>query len=116
VDPAWVTAALALTVAVVGVAGWGLRMAWKMISRTTRFLDDFFGEPERPGVKGRPGVMARLDAMEGSLLTLQTEVTPNSGHSMRDSVKRTEAAVAAVKRDVADVKRRVDELADGSSG
>jgi len=47
------------------------------------FLDDWKGEPDRPGVKGRQGVMARLGSIEH-------ELHPNSGLSMRDAINRTE--------------------------
>lgn len=67
--------------------------AWRkgirpMVRRTSNFLDDWDGVPDRPGVKGRPGVMMRLEQIEGQL-------RPNGGTSLHDTVNRIEAAVAA---------------------
>lgn len=60
---------------------------WKIVAPVFReirnFLDDWKGEPDRPGVKGRAGVMARLGSIEH-------ELHPNSGLSMRDAINRTE--------------------------
>lgn len=60
---------------------------WKVVAPVFRaardFLDDWKGEPDRPGVKGRPGVMERLGSIEH-------ELHPNSGLSMRDAINRTE--------------------------
>ena len=60
---------------------------WKalapMLREIRNFLDDWKGEPDRPGVKGRPGVMSRLGSIEH-------ELHPNSGLSMRDAINRTE--------------------------
>lgn len=53
------------------------------------FLDDWNGEPPRPGVKGRDGVMARLGAIEH-------EVRPNTGSSMKDGVGRLENNLSAM--------------------
>lgn len=51
-----------------------------------QFLDDWNGEPERPGVSpARPGVMARIAAIEH-------ELHPNGGSSLRDAVNRIESA------------------------
>lgn len=49
-----------------------------------QFLEDWNGEPERPGVSpAKPGVMARLSAIEH-------ELHPNGGSSMRDAIDRLE--------------------------
>lgn len=51
--------------------------------KVINFLDDWNGEPARPGVPQRLGVMARLDEMHH-------ELHPNSGSSLADAVNRTE--------------------------
>ena len=56
------------------------------LHRTRDFLDDWSGTPARPGVKARPGVMERLESIEGQL-------RPNGGTSMHDAVNRIEQAV-----------------------
>ena len=83
----WVAAITAVTVAAAALAGWVLRWAWLIATRTTRFLDDYFGEAERPGMPARPGVMARLSRIE-------EQVHANGGGSMRDSVDRIEASLS----------------------
>ena len=64
--------------------------AGKLVGPTVRkvldFLDDWNGEPARPGVPQRLGVMARLDEMHH-------ELHPNSGSSLADAVNRTERAL-----------------------
>jgi hypothetical protein len=100
-DPAWITAALALAAAVGGLAAWGIRWTWRILSRTTTFLDDYFGEPARDGVAARPGVMSRLQAVEDSLAHVVAETRPNHGNSLRDVVART-------AQDVADMRGRME--------
>jgi len=60
---------------------------WRCVAPVSReirnFLDDWKGEDGRPGVNGRPGVMSRLSSIEH-------ELHPNSGLSMRDAINRTE--------------------------
>lgn len=53
--------------------------------RWQQFLDDWFGEPARPGQKARPGAMERLGQLE-----------TNGGLSLRDSVDRIERKLDAV--------------------
>ncbi|WP_208630405.1 hypothetical protein [Amycolatopsis kentuckyensis] len=76
-----------------------LGAAWKILKpvfsavrRLTHFVDDWFGEPDRPGVPGRPGVMARLELMQTDLDKIKHEMWPNSGSSLRDAVDRLEKA------------------------
>ncbi|MYR61126.1 hypothetical protein GTY54_34515 [Streptomyces sp. SID625] len=76
---------------VVGVAGtlWRvLRGVSHLTGRAGQFLDDWYGEGPRPGVPSRPGVMERLGVLEDYLRSVQHEVKPNSGHSLRDAVDR----------------------------
>jgi hypothetical protein len=59
---------------------------WHLFRGTQQFLEDWNGEPDRPGVQGRPGAMARLAQLER-----------NSGSSLRDAVDRIEAQLAEVQ-------------------
>ncbi|MGW0763008.1 hypothetical protein ACWD1Y_42205 [Streptomyces sp. NPDC002814] len=61
--------------------------------RVNEFMDDWRGEPSRPGVKERSGVMARMAGLEGRMGELEEgfarvmhELYPNSGESLRDAV------------------------------
>jgi hypothetical protein len=65
----------------------------RRVSRTSRVMfRDWEGEPARPGVKRRPGVMERIEAVEEGIAEIRHEVKPNSGTSMRDSVARIHQA------------------------
>lgn len=110
-DPAWITAAVALGTALLGIFAFCARWAWKLLMRIVRLLDDYFGEPEREGVPARPGVMVRLKSVEDSLVHVVTETSPNGGKSIRDMVDRTAGDVAEVKTDVATLDGKVTQLA-----
>lgn len=89
VDPLTIAGALATLAA--GCAG----AIWlgRVVARTGRAVvdmhDDWKGEPARPGVRGRLGVMERLDRIE-------KELQPNGGSSMRDAVNRVETNQGAL--------------------
>jgi hypothetical protein len=109
-DPQWIAAGVAAATVVAGVAAWCARWAWRILMRTTRFLDDYFGEPARPGVAERPGVMARIGAVEKSVAKVLAETQPNDGHSMRDLMQRTAHDVSDVKTDLAALRARTEVL------
>lgn len=97
--PGWITdliavapwaAALALLVLV------GVKM-WPFLRKISHFIDDVAGEPARPGVEARLGLMERLSIVEqkqdehgAALDVVRHEVTTNHGSSLKDSVKRLE--------------------------
>jgi hypothetical protein len=97
------------------VAGFLGALVWKYLRPPTKgiehFLEDWNGEPERPGVPGRPGMMERVANIETSQTASAThqskadaffekygpiidkldhEMHPNSGSSLADAVNRTE--------------------------
>lgn len=49
-----------------GILVWFGRKAWKGVRRWTRFLDNYEGTPEAPGIPARPGVMQRLQTIEAA--------------------------------------------------
>ena len=55
----------------------------ELLAWLTAFREDWEGTADRPGVKGRPGMMVRMAALEA-------EFTPNGGNSMRDRVNMIE--------------------------
>uniref|UniRef100_UPI003F4997BA hypothetical protein n=1 Tax=Streptomyces chartreusis TaxID=1969 RepID=UPI003F4997BA len=61
------------------------------MGRMDDLADDWQGVDASPGVAARPGVMARLDPVEGRVGTLEHELRPNSGRSLRDVVTATVA-------------------------
>ncbi|MEU1265561.1 hypothetical protein ABZ473_26515 [Streptomyces cellulosae] len=78
----------AVSVLVGGVTAlWrAVRAARHLSRRTSQFLDDWYGEPARPGVPAWPGVMERMAGMEERLGHVWHEVYPNDGGSLRDAV------------------------------
>ncbi len=113
-DPAWVTAALALATAVVAITAWGGRWLWRLGRRTWVFMDDWNGEKPSPGHPGSPGVLERLTSVEEVTQRILREVTLNSGKSMKDVVTRTEGAVGELQTRVDSVARQVENLPGGN--
>ena len=106
-NPAWVTALIALITLVGAVGVWAARHAWRLTSRLIRFLDEYSGDPGIVGVRpARPGVMQRLVALEAGIRDIHDQVHLNSGHSMRDTVVRTEQMVAQLQTTVDDLAGR----------
>lgn len=118
-SPAWLSAITAIIIAVCGIAAWAARWAWRILKRTTHFLDDYFGEPERDGLVARPGVMARLQDLTDDLTSVRAQVFPNGGTSLRDAVDHvaadltahrevTSPAIRQLTEDVADMRGRME--------
>jgi hypothetical protein len=63
---------------------WGVvRKVWPLFKKLADFLDDVRGEPARPGVEARLGLMERV-------MRVGHELFPNSGKSLRDQTNRME--------------------------
>ena len=100
-------------VALAGVAGVGVilvrKWVWPLLRGVGYFLRDWAGEPVRPGVKAKPGVMEMLSELSSSqqaiagnqveleeqhrqlgrqIAEVRHEVTPNSGGSAHDKLSR----------------------------
>jgi hypothetical protein len=66
-----------------------------LVHRVGQFLDDWNGEPARPGIApAKPGVMEQLTAHASRLAAIEHELHPNGGSSMRDAIDRLEAQAA----------------------
>jgi hypothetical protein len=89
---------LAATVTAIGVIGVGLHKATKLVKRFIHFLDDYFGEEERPGFPGRPGMQERLGYMESEISCISYEMRPNSGTSIKDAIGRIEKRLDALEQ------------------
>lgn len=76
----------------------------RRLRRLSQFLEDWFGEQARPGVRHRPGVMERLATVEERTEQLQR----NGGSSLRDAVDRTEGLARRAVSDVAELRARSD--------
>ncbi len=67
------------------------RGAFGFFEKLRQFLDDWNGEPERPGIAPkRFGVMERLTIVEAAVKNVEHEVKPNSGTSLKDQITRIE--------------------------
>lgn len=104
---AWLIGAAAVAAALLGL--WKLITAlWRLARRVGHFLDDWGGEPERPGHPARPGIPERMAGVEKSLgsmcdrlglvetrtARIEHELHPNSGASLRDAMDRVERTVS----------------------
>jgi hypothetical protein len=77
----------AAAVALVALLTVIVRLAVRHSRRLGQMLEDWHGDPGRPGVEGRPGVMMRLLTLEARVDEIRYEVKPNGGQSMRDDVR-----------------------------
>jgi len=89
---------LAATVTAIGVISVGVYKATKLVKRFIHFLDDYFGEEERPGFDGRPGMQERMRIIEQELKCVSYEMRPNSGTSIKDAINRIEKRLEQLER------------------
>jgi hypothetical protein len=94
----WSVAAVSIA-ALLGLLWRMSRGVRRIVVRVDEFVDDWNGVPPRPGVAGRPGVMARLDGIEERLASVEHELHPNSGASLRDAVDRVDARTQRLAED-----------------
>ncbi|MEW2633328.1 hypothetical protein AB0903_17150 [Streptomyces sp. NPDC048389] len=92
--------------AVTILAGAGT-VAWRVVRggirlghRVDHFIDDWYGEPSRPGIPARPGVLERVGAIEDRLGRVEHELYPNSGGSLRDAVDQANARLSRLCLDL----------------
>lgn len=115
-DPAWISALIALVVAVFGCIAWCTRWAWRILRQVGHFLDDWRGEEARDGLPTRPGVMSRLVSVETLVAQVHAETRPNHGSSLRDVVNQTAADVAGIKKEQAAVRADLDQVRPPHAG
>lgn len=109
-NPAWVAALAALVTLVLTVVAWTARTFWRAVKKADRFLEDWNGVPGDNAHELRPGVMQRLVQLEHAMTDVLGQVHLNSGHSLRDEIQRTEAAVDTLTGKVDNLQDSVDEL------
>jgi hypothetical protein len=87
----WIIAAAAL-IAALTVIFKAVRVVLSWGRRVNDFFEDWGGQPARPGVPARLGVMSRLEDMNDRLANVEHELHPNSGTSLRDAVDQIHGA------------------------
>jgi len=88
----------------IGTGLWqAVRALIRFWRRMDQYLTDWYGEPERPGVPARPGVLVRLQHTERAVVAigerlrrLEHEMRPNSGASLRDAVDLANCRLASL--------------------
>ena len=88
----------------------GIKRISKWMKTWEHFMEDWFGEDERDGRSATPGVMARLNAIDG-------ELKKNGGSSIKDSVDRIETNIIKIDKRLEegnqrfrDIEKRLDDL------
>lgn len=89
---AGVITAIAAAISALAKGGKWMINTWRKIGH---FLDDWQGEPARPGHPHRPGILERLEALESDLTAVKAQVSPNGGGSLLDKVDQIKTAVEA---------------------
>ena len=107
-NPEWIGALAAVSVAASGFLLWLLRWLWHTLVRTSHFLDDYFGQPPREGMAARPGVMARLAILEGLVGKVIGETQPDGGNSLRDVVHKTADDVVVIRDEQARLRAQLE--------
>lgn len=109
-------AALAAAGTVVALVWGGLKLYHNLLKRGSQFLDDWNGEPERPGVPARQGVMARLHNQDviladhsETLKHIMHEVNYNSGSTIKDAVHRIDNSLVEVKTQLRSVQTQASQ-------
>jgi hypothetical protein len=89
-DLTWLAGLISVVAVIVGAVWAMLKPLKRQAERIEAFWDDWNGTPAGPGRSAAPGVMERLQSIDG-------ELTRNGGNSMKDQVVET--------------SRKLDELA-----
>ena len=76
--------AIASTLTALGVIAIFAKKSFSAIRKMVRFLDEWLGTDEKPGI------VQRLDKIEYDVAAIHKEVTYNSGTSLKDAVHRIE--------------------------
>jgi hypothetical protein len=83
----------------VAAIGYVLAKGFKFIQSATRFMDDWYGTEEHPGVVARLSHgNTRFDKIEEEIAIVKAELFNNGGSSLRDSIDRIEQAVIKNKK------------------
>jgi len=101
-------------VAAVVAVGTALGMLWRLLHPICKrihtvmdnwdsFMRDWSGEPSAPGRSAVPGVMERLNRIDG-------ELKRNGGSSMKDAINRVEKKLERIDARLEDGNKRFDAI------
>lgn len=80
-----------------------VRKTKHLLDSLSRFIDDWFGEEAAPGRDRVPGVMERLNKLDG-------ELSHNSGKSVKDVVDKVNKTVMSLDATLKETVKSVQEL------
>jgi hypothetical protein len=75
----------------------------KLVDSLNKFTEDWFGSEAEPGRDKVPGVMERLNNIDG-------ELKHNGGSTMKDSVKRIETSLSKINARLEEGEKRFEAL------
>lgn len=82
-----------------------VRKTRALLDSLNRFTNDWFGEEAAPGRDKVPGVMERLNNIDG-------ELKHNGGSTMKDAVKRIESKLKTIEEQLEASSTRLEKLED----
>lgn len=94
---------LAVGGVIVGVFRWVYHWSKTFDRKWDMFMRDWAGEPAAPGRDAVPGVMARLNNIDG-------ELKHNGGSTMKDAMKRVEKKLDAIDIRLSEGNARFDAI------
>ncbi|MEU9888021.1 hypothetical protein [Sphaerisporangium sp. NPDC051011] len=90
---------------VIGIVGGAVALVYKggrfamgIYRRISNFLDDWNGEPARPGVEERPGFPARIAAVEKEMAGVKAIVSNGLSHNVKDIQERVKGLEESLNR------------------
>jgi hypothetical protein len=99
-----------------GIAAWFRKRVRPLLKVLRTMGEDWVGVPDRPGVKGRPGVMARIEQIEAIATEARYHSMPNGGNSAYDKLTQkiddNREDLAQVQSDVSTLLRTLAQHTD----
>lgn len=95
----------------IGAVWAAIRRIAPAIRKVVHLVDDLLGEPDRPGVPGRLGVMERLQQLDERT----AELRPNGGKSIKDQITRMDQRISEISGRLRAVERHTCPKPEGES-
>lgn len=111
--PEWVSdfltpAGVGLLTLIVAIA-YLLRKLWPVIHGFTNLMDDWRGEPARPGVPARTGVMENVSLLRAEVEVVRNQVQNSHRTNFRDDLDNVEYKVDEVYKQIGSLNSKLDE-------